>query len=227
MFEPFIRAMGQHVNIVSVSYSSTDDVQSYEHLQNIAAASIPREGRVVVLGESFSGPIAISLAAQMPERIAGVVLCCSFLRNPRPGLRWLRGLLSIPAPAPPLPLVYAMLLGRLSTSLLRQMLQHTLEQVPPVVLRARLQAVLDVDVRARARELRVPVLYLRANNDRLVPAKAAADAQRHCKGMTIQGFDAPHCLLQTVPELASRAVASFVNNAVAALGRMRTGADLQ
>lgn len=214
MFEPLIAVLGQALNIVSVSYPTTEGLQTYEHLQEFAASTLPAEGPIVVLGESFSGPIAISLAAKMPDRVIGVVLCCTFLRNPRPGLRWLRGLLVIPAPPLPLPVVHMILFGRFATSKLRQMLKLVLALVPPVVLRDRLRAIVDVDVRAKAQALQVPVLYLKAINDRLVPAGAAAEAQRHCRNMMIQEFDAPHCLLQTVPEEAALAVTSFVRAAI-------------
>lgn len=213
MFEPFIAALGNAFNIVSVSYPATEGFQTYDKLQDVAVSALPTKGDMVVLGESFSGPIAICLATKIPDRIVGVVLCCTFLRNPRPGLRWLRSLLALPAPPPPLPVVHTVLFGRFATTKLQQMLRRVLTMVPPVVLRERLRAVLDVDVRAQAEALQIPVLYLKAVNDRLVPAEATVDTQRHCRSMMIQEFEAPHCLLQTVPEEAARAVKSFVKTA--------------
>jgi pimeloyl-[acyl-carrier protein] methyl ester esterase len=213
MFEPFIAALGQTVSIVSVSYPATEGIQTYDSLQNIAASALPTDGYMVLLGESFSGPIAITLAAKFPSRVIGVVLCCSFLRNPRPGLSWLRSLLAVPAPSPPLPVVYTIVFGRFATTKLKLLMKRVLAIVPPVVLRERLRAVLDVDVRAQAQALQMPVLYLKATNDRLVPATATVDTQRHCPNMKIQEFEAPHCLLQAVPEVAAVAVTSFVKTA--------------
>ena len=122
-------------------------------LRDLAALALPPEGPLVLLGESFSGPIAISLAAANPKRVVGVVLCCTFVRNPRPGLRWLSGLASIPAPLPPSSILSSMLFGRFATPRLSRMLRDALAQVQPTILRARLRAVVSVDVRAQARPL--------------------------------------------------------------------------
>ncbi len=210
LFEPFIAALGDAFPITVVTYPPTADSQTYAGSLNLAALALPPKGLLVLLGESFSGPIAISLAAANPKRVVGVVLCCTFVRNPRPGLRWLSGLASIPAPLPPSRFLSAMLLGRFATPRLRLMLQNALAKVPPVVLRARLRAVVSVDVREQARTLGLPVLYLKATSDRLVPQLAVVEVAKYCRNMTVQSFDAPHCLLQAVPVEAAKAVADFV-----------------
>ena len=215
LFEPFVAALGEAFSVVSVSYPPSGGSQTYAELQHVAARALSAEGRVVLLGESFSGPIAISLAAANPGRVAGVVLCCTFVRNPRPGLKWLSGLASVPAPLPPLPLVSAMLFGRLATPSLRKLMREALARVRPAVLRARLRAVISVDVRVQAQALKVPVLYLRATRDRLIPPAASTEAAQHCRGMKILSFDAPHCLLQTVPAEAARVVSAFVESVAA------------
>lgn len=119
------------------------------------------------------------------EACRGVVLCCTFVRNPRPGLRWLSGLARIPAPLPPSRFLSAMP-GRFATPRLRLMLQNALAKVPPVVLRARLRAVVSVDVREQARTLGLPVLYLKATSDRLVPQLAVVEVAKYCRNMTVQ-----------------------------------------
>ncbi|MFI5445584.1 alpha/beta fold hydrolase [Polaromonas sp. UC242_47] len=210
LFEPFVASLGDKCSVSVVSYPPSGGLQTYAGLQDLAAWALPHEGPVVLLGESFSGPIAISLAAANPQRVVGVVLCCTFVRNPRPGLRWLRGLASMPSPLPPSPIVSAMLLGRFATPRLRQILRDALVNVKPEVLRARLRAVISVDVRAQARALKVPVLYMKATGDRLVPSSAVAEVAQHCRDMTIQSFDAPHCLLQVAPEETAKAVAVFI-----------------
>ena len=172
-------------------------------------------GSIVLLGESFSGPIAISIAAANPVRVLGVILCCTFVRNPRPKLRWLKSLAYLPTPRPPLPIANALLLGRFATPKLRALLRNALNKVQPAVLRARLREVVSVDVRAQAVKLVMPVLYLKALNDQLVPSSAAAEAQQLCRDMEVEVFDAPHCLLQVVPVEASDAVMHFIDRLVA------------
>ena len=215
LFEPFVVALGDALPVTVVTYPTSGDSQTYAGLSDLAALALPPEGPLVLLGESFSGPIAISLTAANPKRVVGVVLCCTFVRNPRPGLRWLRGLTAMPAPLPPSPILSAMLFGRFATPRLRLMLRDALATVQPAVLRARLRAVVSVDVRAQARALEVPVLYLKAASDRLVPPSAVVEAEQYCRNMRVQSFDAPHCLLQTIPEEAAAVVADFVERVAA------------
>lgn len=213
LFEPFVAALGKDLPVSVVAYPTSGESQTYAGLRDLAALALPSEGPLVLLGESFSGPIAISLSLANPKRVVGVVLCCTFLRNPRPGLRWLSGLASIPAPLPPSSILSAMLFGRFATPRLSLMLREALVKVQPAVLRARLRAVVAVDVRAKAQALEVPVLYLRGTSDRLVPPSAAVEARRYCPNMKVQSFDAPHCLLQVVPEQAAATVADFIRKA--------------
>lgn len=221
LFEPFIAALGNALSVAVVSYPTSGDSQTYAYLRDLAAVALPPEGPLVLLGESFSGPIAISLAAANPKRVVGVVLCCTFVRNPRPGLRWLSGLASTPAPLPPSAILNAMLFGRFATPRLIRMLRDALTKVQPAVLRARLRAVVSVDVRTQARALEVPVLYLKGTRDRLVPPSAMVEAQHHCRNMTVRLFDAPHCLLQVAPEKAAATVADFVDKVAAPQDRMQ------
>ena len=210
LFEPFVAALGDTFPITVVTYPPSADSQTYVGSTNLAALALPSKGLLVLLGESFSGPIAISLAAENPKRVVGVVLCCTFVRNPRPNLRWLSGLARIPAPLPPSGFLSTMLLGRFTTPRLRQMLRDALAKVPPAVLRARLRAVVSVDVREQARTLDSPVLYLKATSDRLVSQLAVVEVEKYCQNLTVHSFDAPHCLLQAVPVEAAKVVADFV-----------------
>ena len=52
--------------------------------------AIGAEHRVILLAESFSGPIAIRLAARLGERVKALVLCASFATRPHLLVRWMR-----------------------------------------------------------------------------------------------------------------------------------------
>ena len=56
----------------------------YDELTAFALQRTPSE-RFVVLGESFSGPIAIEVAATQ-QRVAGLILASTFARHPMPTL---------------------------------------------------------------------------------------------------------------------------------------------
>ena len=83
LFADFIAALHDAVVPLVVSYPK-GQVLDYEALTEFARASIPFDRPFVLLGESFSGPVAIALAAFRPPGLRGLILCCSFARNPVP-----------------------------------------------------------------------------------------------------------------------------------------------
>lgn len=216
LFEPFVNALnaitasGAPVPLTIVSYPQTGP-QTCAYLKNWAAAMFPVDGPIVLLGESFSGPLAIALASELPSRVIGLVLCCTFVRNPRPHVGWIGGLASVlPAPLPPIAVLSHFLFGRFATPTLRVALESALALTAPAVLRARLKSVITADVSAEAKRIKAPVLYLRASEDRAVPASASIKIQRLGLAMDVRLFEGPHCLLQSAPEATAAAVSSFV-----------------
>src|SRR5262245_16901579 len=84
-FQPLLEALGDSVRSSVVSYP-IDGGYDYATCLALTRAKLPADGPFVVLGESFSGPIAITLAAQGLPGLAGIVLASTFARNPRPRL---------------------------------------------------------------------------------------------------------------------------------------------
>lgn len=210
LFEPFVAALRGEFKVVVMRYPAQSQL-AYNDLESRARAAIPAEGPYAILGESFSGPIAMSLAAGASPRLKGLILCCSFACNPRPGLYGLRSLVHwLPIAGAPLGLVSQLLLGRFSTPALRSMLVKSVKQLPAPTLRARLRAVLEVDVTDKLPMISAPVLYLRATRDRLVPPAAAMLVARLRPGTTITDLESPHFLLQSVPSEAAAAVRAFL-----------------
>src|SRR5262249_18941677 len=125
LFEPLIRHLPPELEPVVVAYPG-DQPYGYTELLPLVEAAIPDEDDFVVLGESFSGPLALILAAQQPPRLRGVILCASFAVSPLPvSVRWLRGILRhILVHMVPFSLVRHALLGRFDSPALG----HTFEQ---------------------------------------------------------------------------------------------------
>ena len=212
LFAPFVAALGDEFNVNVVSYP-VDAPLGYEGLEQIARTAIPPEGPVILLGESFSGPIAVSLAASLGERLAGLILCCTFVRNPLPMLSGLRGWVGkLPVGRIPVSLFSCGLLGLSSAKSLRVALAASMVGVSPEVLRERMRAVLAVDVSEKLSQLHAPLLYLRATRDWVVPRAAGEWIVRLAPQTQVAEFDAPHFLLQTVPTEAGEVVSKFVRN---------------
>lgn len=213
LFEPFIAVLGNEFNIRVVTYP-VSGAQGYTELEAVAQTFLPLEEPYVILGESFSGPIAVSLASVAGVNLKALILCCTFVRNPRPATSILRGLVGIlPVAFAPVNVLSHLLLGRFSTSALRKTLAESLRQVSPTALRARLKAVLGVDVSKKLSSVSAPILYLRASQDRLVPASASALVSSLRPNTQVVELNAPHFLLQAVPAEAAKVVRVFVDQA--------------
>jgi pimeloyl-ACP methyl ester carboxylesterase len=91
LFQPFIRELPADWRVIVASYPA-DARSGYAQLASLTLTMLPPEGRAVLLGESFSGPIAIQLASALGPRVQALVLCCTFARNPVPG--WALSVLS-------------------------------------------------------------------------------------------------------------------------------------
>ena len=210
LFAPFLEAFPADFPIKVVTYPTSLPL-SYEELKEVAKQAVPPDGPLVILGESFSGPIAVSLAAELGLRVRGLVLCATFIRNPRPSLASLRAMVNVlPISIAPSILATHLLFGKFATPKLRALLKDALSRVSASVLRSRLRSVLAVDAAAALKSLRMPVLYLRATKDALVPQPASELVVQLCPHARVVSFVAPHCLMQVVPKEAAAEVVSFV-----------------
>ena len=113
-FEPFLEGLPTGFETQVVQYPT--ELVSYPACLEFARALLPADRPYLLLGESFSGPIAIALAAEQREGMVGLVLCSTFARNPRPRLAWAVPFLGLfPNARLPLFLIRFVLLGKWAT----------------------------------------------------------------------------------------------------------------
>ena len=79
-FADAARAAG-FARVEAVAYP-TDRTLGYRDLETLARDALPRDEAFVLLGESFSGPVAIAIAADPPPNLRGLVLSTTFARAP-------------------------------------------------------------------------------------------------------------------------------------------------
>jgi pimeloyl-ACP methyl ester carboxylesterase len=106
--------------------------------------------------------------------------------------------------------ISAFLLGRFATTPLIEAVRTTFDEVPTQTFKARLGAVARTDMRPALANVHVPVLCLRATEDRLVPRRCADAIVRVATQTRIVDIEAPHMLLEVVPAAAADAVKAFV-----------------
>jgi pimeloyl-[acyl-carrier protein] methyl ester esterase len=183
----------------------------YAELETFARAALPRETPFVLLGESFSGPIAIAIAADPPPNLVGLVLSTTFARAPVPLLAPFAPLTRFaPTHALPKAALSAVLLGRWSTHELRRTLRTALADVAPSVQRARAAAAMRVDMSDRLARIAVPTLTLKANHDRLLRAGAGRQLLAGIANARQVAVDGPHLLLQTRTGRCAEEIARFI-----------------
>jgi pimeloyl-ACP methyl ester carboxylesterase len=203
LFEPFLSKLDRSLGPIVISYP-----ESRATPPDIA---LPRGEPFAIVAESFSGPIALRIAADRPQGLVGLVLVATFIRSPMP---WL-----------PAMLVRPWLLGRLAHSSflnrrqllddaasdeLLQLVNRTIARVPPAVLAARVRTILALDAKDALAACRVPILYLQGTRDRIV-SESSVNAMRDCRpDLIVERIDAPHLVLQCNPAAASRAIERFL-----------------
>jgi pimeloyl-[acyl-carrier protein] methyl ester esterase len=124
LFAPLVAALGDAAVPLVIAYPP-DQVLGYAALTEWVRARLPCDRPYVLLGESFSGRVAIALAASRPPGLLGLILSCSFSRNPTPFLRPFKHLLgALPVSASALRVIAPLLVGAGSSRLLSALAPH-------------------------------------------------------------------------------------------------------
>lgn len=173
----------------------------YDDLCALVRARLPR-GRFLLVAESFSGPIAVRLAAERPPGLAGLVLAASFLHRPLNPLlhpaRSLAGarLFGLPMPAA---VVRHFMAGPDAPAALVAEVQAAVAAVPAAVMAHRAGEAVRADVREDFARVAVPVLWLAPARDRLLRTDGLAEVGALRPDAEVVTLDAPHMILQRCP----------------------------
>ena len=202
LFRPFVRTAPSWANPIIVSYP-TDTIMDYAALSEYAEQFIDFDKPFILLGESFSGPVAIDIASRKPVKLTALILCASFIHNPRPALahfysetlsEWL---LSFQTPSW---IVKRLLLGETLDKELISAFKCALAGVDPKVLVPRLKIIMTVDKSRQLADCTTPLLYIRATKDKLVTERSLQEIMSVNPDVTTAVVDAPHLVLQTRPD---------------------------
>lgn len=213
LFKPLLDCLDREINTVVVRYP--DAPLDYRALIAHARLSLPDTGDFFLLGESFSGPVAVGLAAEDNPRLRGLLLSAAFIRNPLPWTAPFAPLSAVlPVSGGPAALMTRLVLGPFDTLVLRDMIGASLAQMSSATIRARLQAIATVDVTSELASVKVPILYLRAGRDRVVLQSSGALIGSIKPATQVVTVNAPHFLLQVAPQEAAREIGAFINKVI-------------
>ncbi len=216
MFASFVAAAPDTLSPRVIDYP-TDRVQSYLTLENLVRARLPKDGRFALLGESFSGPVAIRIAASPPAGLSALVLVATFHRRPaHRSMQLFRPLLGAVDPRrTPAFAVRRFLTGADAPPSLVEEVQRTIALVDKDVFVARLRETLDVDVTRALSDCHVPILYLGARDDRLLRSGIAEEIRAIRPETEVRTLPAPHLVLQCLPGEAMAIVGEFLARTIA------------
>lgn len=207
LFEPLSRALSERgIASRAVRYPERERL-SYDALVARVLADLP-PGPFVIVGESFSGAVALRVARSAPAGLCGVVLAASFVRRPVPRALGFFGRLTFALPAPGFGL-RLVLAGNDAEPELIAGLQGALKQVPARVLAHRLGQILRLNAEEDLLACPVPLLYLAGDKDRLVSPQTGERLRRLRPDLRVQSFSSPHLVLQRRPVEAADAIAAF------------------
>ena len=212
LFVKFVSALPASLNARIVRYP-TDRLLDYADLLPIVVDAIPKSQPFVLLAESFSTPLAARLAATNPAGLKGLVICAGFIRNPVHG--WLLCMKSLVQPLLfRIPLHrFAMehfLIGAQAPYELRDEVRRTLRSVSPEVLAFRVRTVMTCNATEEFARIRVPTLYVQAEQDRLVSKSSFEEIKALKPDVILAVIGGPHFVLQREPHDAAEVVAHFV-----------------
>lgn len=199
LFRPAVRTCPSELEPL-VQDLPADEHLTYRELADRIAAVLPRKEPFVLLGESFSGPLALELAARHPAGLLGVVLVATFVKPPNS--RWLTFLpwSFIFKFSPPPFVVRRYFIGRRGTEEVLGLLEQIPDLVAPDVMALRVRLVSSVDASGALKLCRAPILYLQASEDRLVHQRALAEILRVRPDVEHRRIESPHFVAQIAPE---------------------------
>ena len=207
LFGDFVRALPADIRPHVISYP-TDEVLTLSDHAEFVFNRLPNS--FVMLAESFSGLIALSLLSRYQVPAQAVIFCAAFATPPRPFL--LRILRSLPRAGllvrlAPAPVIRALCAGNRDDARFVTMLRQALARLGQDVIANRLRLV--ADAHSFETQFQIPCYYLQAKHDRLVPSCHIQWFQKHFANFTVERIDGPHFLLQTRPGECAQRVANI------------------
>ena len=160
LFNRFIRASPRGTSCTPIELPARP--LSYADLADAIVPDLPA-GRLILVAESFSGPLAVALAERV--RVAAMIFCNSFVRASRSrAIGWIASPLVGRLPPPPYLVRRYMVGGNADDELVREVID-VVRSVPAGILASRIRAVLGADQRTAFAQNAEPALYLRGTED--------------------------------------------------------------
>jgi pimeloyl-ACP methyl ester carboxylesterase len=209
-FRPLMERLPATIRSLPLNYPDVGP-HGYHALLDFVRGQLADIPRYVVLASSFSGPLAVMLAAAEPRRVRGMILAATFVSSP--GLPLARVRFAVRTP-----LVAVLRLARRlpvwilrpQQDALRIAKRETWSRVSARGLAGRARSALGADMRETLRCCRQPVLWVTYDADDVVPPSCADEIRRHCMHARRVTLTGGHLAMFRDPEPLAAEIVRFV-----------------
>jgi pimeloyl-ACP methyl ester carboxylesterase len=218
LFKPFIQEFQDPSRVTVIQYPMDRHIP-FQQLGDYIVPLLPKGRPLVILGESYSGPVVLSLAARTDINVQKVILVATFAKYPGSLLKslskWLPLSLLFRLHIPTF-IIRRFCFGSADSKNLRSLLRDAVRQNHPYILARRAREGANVDVTEILTKIKMPCIYIAASHDSLVPAEAIDYLKKHLPGLHVITLPGSHFILQTQPKACFEAVSRFLKEQTAA-----------
>ncbi len=208
LFQPLVDTAPIRFKILTIAFPSQENY-SYQQLTEYVLEKISHlNGDFILLGESYSGPLALFVAQTKPHNLKSVILSASFVTAPNIKI------------ARFLPWAIGFRLVKILCSLLCSdkpksvigLVFNELKKLEPKIFAARIQAIFAVDAQTALKECPAPIMYFLGKKDFTVPRKNLNRILSIRSDVKVVEFNTDHFLLQSAPVEAWAAIEEFAES---------------
>ncbi|MCP5536585.1 MAG: alpha/beta hydrolase [Akkermansiaceae bacterium] len=176
---------------------------------------LPKGKKRIIIGESFSGPLAIRFASRRLDEVAGIVLAATFCDTPlNPGIALLplRPLFMV---KPPRKALLHFLIGDDAGEAEVEKLQAVVQSIPSATLSKRVRTILELQELDNPSIGGLPMLILQASSDNLIPWEAQRTLEACYPDASAHWIESPHLLFQRCPQECATHLVKFAERITA------------
>jgi pimeloyl-[acyl-carrier protein] methyl ester esterase len=209
LFQRLLDAMPCGVKALCISYPPHEE-KSYRELAAYVLGEINKiEGEYLLIGESFSGPIAILISEENPKGLLGTILAATFISPPNVKVARFLPWQILFSLAKPLYTAKQWLKPKGTLASIFDSALIEVQKSSPQVLSARIREIFRVDVKSELVNCKIPMMYFRGEKDYVVPERNLKAILKLKPDIKIVEFNTSHFLLQSSPAEAWKAIVEF------------------
>jgi pimeloyl-ACP methyl ester carboxylesterase len=197
---PLVDALGPQAAVIGYPR----ETWLYADMMDVVAPLLPKDD-FVLIAESYGGPLALKLAGMRPPGLKGVIFVVTFAKPPR----WVPGFLLdwLDKTSKPsrrmIDLVLRLSGGAAGSAAIKAMVEVALA-LPINTTHGRLREVLTTDISDQLGTLGVPMAYIAAGSDRLIPKRHARQFAK--AGAHLIEVPGSHFVLEEAPLVGANAI---------------------